>query len=197
MSGQCGGHKCGFWVGAPYSGGQILRRTEKEARVTGPLETLHEVVVTGEDPVPHERGELQLPLGIGVGSGRSVPDFDVTADADGEIPAGRAEGERGHGRLEGEMVEDALLGQVGEDGSAIAVDRQQEITPRTQAQTGDVSSMGERQSVRFVASPETSALGCVEPDGCPHLTRSNTETRLPTGDKRHVPSGVKRRLPLQ
>jgi hypothetical protein len=29
-----------------------------------------------------------------------------------------------------------------------------------------------------------------------HFTRSKTVTRLPTGDSRHVPSGVKRRLPL-
>jgi hypothetical protein len=29
-----------------------------------------------------------------------------------------------------------------------------------------------------------------------HLTRSNMETRLPTGERRHVPSGVKSRFPL-
>lgn len=29
-----------------------------------------------------------------------------------------------------------------------------------------------------------------------HLTRSKTVTRLPTGDSRHVPSGLKQRFPL-
>jgi hypothetical protein len=29
-----------------------------------------------------------------------------------------------------------------------------------------------------------------------YLTRSNMETRLPTGERRHVPSGVKSRFPL-
>ena len=31
----------------------------------------------------------------------------------------------------------------------------------------------------------------------PYLTRSNTDTRLPTGESRDRPSGVKSRLPLE
>lgn len=34
------------------------------------------------------------------------------------------------------------------------------------------------------------------PPGCAYFTRSKTVTRLPTGESRQVPSGVKRRLPL-
>ena len=61
--------------------------------------------------------------------------------------------------------------------------------------------MCEGQRVRLVAEPispdETGVLKLIKEKLLTHLTRSKTVTRLPTGDRRHVPSGVNMRFPLQ
>jgi hypothetical protein len=85
---------------------------------------------------------------------------------------------------------------MGENGLSVFVDGEKKIALRVQCDTGDVAAMGEGEGMRFVASIRVSTwLWKGECMRSSHLTRSKTVTRLPTGDSRHVPSGLKQRFP--
>jgi hypothetical protein len=85
---------------------------------------------------------------------------------------------------------------MGENGLSVFVDGEKKVALGVQGDTRDVAAMGEGEGMRFVANVRVST--CVWTGECmriPHLTRSKTVTRLPTGDSRHVPSGLKQRFP--
>ena len=86
--------------------------------------------------------------------------------------------------------------EVGEDSLSVFVDGEEEVAFGVQGETRDVAAMGEGKCMRFVATVQVSTF--VRSDRFTqrsYLTRSKTVTRLPTGDSRHVPSGLKQRFP--
>lgn len=87
--------------------------------------------------------------------------------------------------------------EIGQDCSAIFVNGQQEIASGGQIEAVDASAVGKWQGIGGVTGQEMSAS---PPDcltECTYWTRSKTETRLPTGESKQVPSGVKSRFPLR
>lgn len=58
----------------------------------------------------------------------------------------------------------------------------------------DVLAVNERKSIGFVTVPSVSFV-CPKFADASYLTRSNTETLLPTGESKQVPSGVKSKFP--
>ena len=87
--------------------------------------------------------------------------------------------------------------EVGQDCSAIFVDGQQEIASGGEIETVDVGAVGKWQGVGGVTSETKSACILNHSMEDTYWTRSKTETRLPTGESKQVPSGVKRRFPLR
>lgn len=59
---------------------------------------------------------------------------------------------------------------------------------------GDILAVNERKGIGFVTIAIVSIV-CLETLRASYLTRSNTETLLPTGESKQVPSGVKSRFP--
>ena len=92
------------------------------------------------------------------------------------------------------MVEDDSTWDVGKDGTAIFVDGEEEVAARVQCEARDVLSVGEREGVGLGAAGVSDRTFLVHQPT--YFTRSNMETRLPTGESRDVPSGVKSRFPL-
>lgn len=80
---------------------------------------------------------------------------------------------------------------------AVLVDGEEEIAAGIKGEPRDVPSMCEGECVGGITSRIVSALTAFTRVEDKYCTRSNTVTLFPTGESRQVPSGVKRRLPLQ
>ena len=95
------------------------------------------------------------------------------------------------------MIECYPTRNIGEDSLAIFVDGQQEVAARVECQSSNVSPMRKREGVRFGAgdSISYSNLGLFG-KFTTYLTKSKIETLFPTGDSKHVPSGVNSKFPL-
>lgn len=94
------------------------------------------------------------------------------------------------------MVKGYATVEVGENSLSVFVDSEEEVAFGVQGETRDVAAMSEGKGMRFVATVQVSTF--VGTEMCmqrSYLTRSKTVTRLPTGDSRHVPSGLKQRFP--
>jgi len=64
-----------------------------------------------------------------------MPYFDMSIESYSKMASRGRECERGHGRFECEVEEDDSALNMCEDCSAILVDREQQITPRCEAQS--------------------------------------------------------------
>lgn len=98
-----------------------------------------------------ERCELELAIGMRVGCGGHLPDFEFPTEADGKVAARRREGERGDGRLEGEMVDSDASGNVGQYGLAILVNGEEEVALGGKPYPRNVLSVCEGKGIGLVA----------------------------------------------
>ena len=145
-----------------------------------------------------------------------MPDLDLAAESDGEVAARRGEGEGGYVGSEGEVVEDDAARHTGQDRLAVLVDREQEVALGGEADPRDILAVGEGEGVGLVAGRTSAHMGGARGERhgrkgegareyrgvlrngrAAYSTRLKTVTRLPTGEKRWVPSGLKSRLPWQ
>ena len=89
--------------------------------------------------------------------------------------------------------------KIDQNRTPVLVNGQQQVASGRQIQPVNIGAMRKRQRIRRVSITLVSlalhtANYMTEATYC---TRSKTDTRLPTGDSRQVPSGVKSRLPLR
>jgi len=128
-----------------------------------------------------------------------MPHLDLSPQRCDKVPPGRGKGERRDRGPEGEVIKHDAPWHAGQNCLAILVDRQKEVALGGQAYPRDILSVGKGEGVGLVAVGQSAhpSNGCQEKRSNTHSTRLKTVTLLPTGEKRWVPSGLKRRLPRQ
>jgi hypothetical protein len=137
-------------------------------------------------------------FGVDVGGRRHMPDLGFAAESYGKVLARGGECERCDRRSEGEVIDGDATVYIGENGMSILVNGEQKVAAGREADAGDVLAMSKREGVGFVT---VNSINIRNPPSkrnyITYSTRLKTVTRLPTGENRWVPSGLKSRLPWQ
>lgn len=91
-----------------------------------------------------------------------------------------------------------LARKAAKNSSSIFINRDQKISGGVQGEARDIAAMRVWQSARFVTDDVKTIYALKEVKiVIIYLMRSKIVTRFPTGERRHVPSCVKSRFPLQ